>query len=299
MKKLAPVVIFVYNRLQYLKKTINNLKKNELAKDTRIFIFSDAGINYFDKIHVSKVRNYLKNIDGFKKIKIYHRKKNFGLAKNIISGVTQVFKKENKLIVIEDDILTSKNFLRYMNESLKKYENKKKVWHISGWSYNINLKIENSAYFTRVMNCWGWATWKNRWKNFRKDPEKFLRKWDEKKIKSFNIDNSYNFFSQIIRNKKKIINTWGIFWYASIFDKNKLCLNPKNSLTQNIGFGENSTNTYTISKIFESRLKKSKFDKTKLPNKLKENTIVFDTIKKEFEKNKKKSFLRKIKFLFK
>ena len=149
------------------------------------------------------------------------------------------------------------------------------------------------------MNCWGWATWKNRWKNFRKDPEKFLRKWDEKKIKSFNIDNSYNFFSQIIRNKKKIINTWGIFWYASIFDKNKLCLNPKNSLTQNIGFGENSTNTYTISKIFESRLKKSKFDKTKLPNKLKENTIVFDTIKKEFEKNKKKSFLRKIKFLFK
>ena len=126
MKNLAPVVIFVYNRLHHLKRTINNLKKNDLAKDTRIFIFSDAGTNLFDKKQVSKVREYLKNIDGFKKIKIYYRKKNLGLAKNIISGITQIFKKENKLIVIEDDILTSKNFLRYMNESLKKYESKKK-----------------------------------------------------------------------------------------------------------------------------------------------------------------------------
>ena len=146
------------------------------------------------------VRGYIKKVKGFKKKKIYYRKDNYGLAKNIISGVTEILKKEKKAIILEDDLVFSKNFLSFMNKALNFYE-KKKVFHISGWNYNLDLKIKEDSFFTRGMNCWGWATWKNRWKYFEKKPNKILSKWKNDKIKMFNFDNSYNFFSN--REKSK------------------------------------------------------------------------------------------------
>ena len=294
MNKIAPIVIFTYRRLNTLKKCIHSLKNNDLAKDSIVYFFSDGPKNKNQKKDVNKVRKYIKKITGFKKKNIFLRKNNFGLAKNIINGVSKVLKKESKVIVIEDDILVSKNFLNFMNLALSKYEKKKKVWHISGWNYNINLKISEDSYFTRGMNCWGWGTWKNRWKYFEKKPKKIIKTWKNKKIEEFNFEGSYNFFSQIIRNYNNSLNSWAIFWYASIFNKNKLCLNPKSSLTQNVGIGKKSTNTNSIEKIFNSKLKNNNNIKFQFPKKLIENVEVLDLIKKEFNRNKKISILKRI-----
>tara|TARA_Y100000591_G_scaffold203630_1_gene176218 strand:+ start:180 stop:1073 length:894 start_codon:yes stop_codon:yes gene_type:complete len=294
MKKVAPIVIFTFKRLNTLKKCVNSLKNNNLAKKSKIYFFSDGPKNETQKKNVLKVREYLKRIKGFKEKKIYYRKNNFGLANNIISGVTKVFNKEEKLIILEDDILVSKNFLKFMNLALDNYKKSRKVWHISGWNYNLDLKIKDDSYFTRGMNCWGWGTWKNRWKYFEKNPSKIIGSWTIQQINDFNFDNNINFYSQITRNLEKSLNTWAVFWYATIFKNKKLCLNPKVSLTKNLGVSSSATNSKKIEKIFNTNLKNQNIKKFKFPKKAKENSLAYEALKRQIKINKAKNLINKL-----
>lgn len=253
----SPIVIFSYNRVAKIKKLINSLKKNKEFKNSKIYIFQD---NYKKKDEkknirkIMKVKKYLSNLK-YENINVSFRKTNYGLAKNITSGVSKIFKRYEKIIVLEDDLLVSKNFLKFMNDALNFYQNKKKIWHISGWSYDIseinNLNFDN--YFLSFPSSWGWATWKNRWKYFNKNPANIIKKENIKSINRFNLDNSYNFFSQIERNFLKEINTWAVFWYYNMFKKKKLCVYPKNNLIINTGFDKNATNTKNINRLFVNK----------------------------------------------
>ena len=295
MKNLAPIALFTYNRINTLEECINSLKKNDLAKQSTLYIFSDGPKDISQKKNVEKVRIFVKKIKGFKKKIVIIKKKNIGLAKNIIYGVSKILKKNNNIIVLEDDILVTKNFLRFMNSALNNYEKNKKVWHISGWNYNISCNSKFDAYFTRGMNCWGWATWNNRWKYFQKNPEKIINEWTNKDILKFNFNGSYNFFSQIERTLSNEPNTWAVFWYAKIFQNNGLCLNPKKTLTKNIGIGKFSTNTKSVDNIFKSSYCDENFLPKKLPIKLIENKRFLAAIRKKFlSKNKIKYYISKI-----
>ena len=232
---LSPIVIFVYNRPWHTQKTIEALKNNELASESELFIYADnAKNNKIDK-QVLTVRKYIKKIDGFKKVTIVEREKNFGLADSIIEGVSQIVKKYGRVIVLEDDLVTSPFFLRYMNDALVLYKNEETVMHISGYIYPIDNKYLNDTFFIKPDTCWGWATWDRAWIYFKKDTKYYLSIFDKKMIKEFNLNNSFDYFSQIKQNGKGKINTWAIFWYASIFLRNGLSLHPSKSFVSNIG----------------------------------------------------------------
>ncbi len=291
----APIVIFTYKKYFSLKKLIQSIKKNKTYKYHKLYIFSDAPKIRTEITKVKRVRNYLNKIKGFKKKKITFRKKNFGLALNITSGISEVLKKEKFAIFLEDDLVVSRNFLNYMNLNLSKYQNNRKVWHISGFNFNIKINSKETQFFTRVANCWGWATWSNRWKNFKKNPNEIINKWSKKKIKKFNFDGTYNFFSQIQRNEDRTLNSWAIFWYSTIFNKQGLCINPIKSMTKNIGMGESATNTKKIEKILNSSVNNIDH-KIVFPKIVKENQKIFKLLKKSFNsvnnQNKLKSFLK-------
>ncbi|MFU2486565.1 hypothetical protein [Thauera sp. WH-1] len=231
----APIALFVYNRLAHTKQTIEALLRNELAEESDLTIFSDAPKNASAERSVQEVRKYIKSIEGFRSVSIIERNDNWGLAKSIIEGVTRILKEREKIIVLEDDIITSPAFLRFMNEALELYENQKKVWHISGWNYPISTKDIDETFLWRCMNCWGWATWADRWSHFEKAPSSMIELWKKEEIFSFNLDGAHNFWSQVLNNQRGRTNTWAIFWYATIFKNNGLCLNPSQSLTKNIG----------------------------------------------------------------
>jgi hypothetical protein len=239
---LAPIALFVYNRLDHTKQTITALQKNELAGKSELFIYSDASNNKNTTSEVKGVREYLRTIDGFKNITIVERKNNWGLAKSIINGVTSIVNEYGKIIVLEDDIVTSPYFLKFMNEALDFYKDEGKVWHISGWNYPLNIKTKENLFFWNTMNCWGWATWQDRWKHFNKDPEKLINNWSPEQIHSFDLKNSGVFWKQVEDNYFKKIDTWAIFWYSAIFENKGLCLNPCDSLVQNIGLDGSGTN---------------------------------------------------------
>ncbi|MDD2656654.1 MAG: glycosyltransferase [Patescibacteria group bacterium] len=274
----SPIVLFVYNRPEHTKKTIEALQKNKLAKDSELFIYSDGPKNEENIKKVNEVRKYINTIEGFKKVKIVEREKNSGLARSIIEGVTEIVNKYGKIIVLEDDIVTAPYFLKFMNDALEFYKDEKKVWHISGWNYPLDIKNNNDVFAWRVMNCWGWATWDDRWKYFEKNTDKLIKSFSKENKKAFDLDGVGGFWQQILDNKNKKIDTWAIFWYATIFKSNGLCINTTKSFVKNVGLdgsGVHCGNTDVYIKEF------FKFDKdyfSFLP-KICEDTVVVNQIK--------------------
>src|SRR5690554_3717280 len=248
IEKLAPIALFTYNRLDHSRKTIEALKANELAKETVLYIFSDGAKTEKDQTVVEELRTYFKTIKGFKKVEVIERKQNYGFAKSIIEGVTVTVNKHGKLIVLEDDVVCSPTFLSYMNEALTFYEKEKTVWHISAWTPGINDKRLPEYFFWRTMNCsGGWGTWSDRWQHFDNNIDQTIHSFTAIDKFKFSYAGIANFWRQIIGNKKGRINTWAIFWYATIFKNNGLCLTPKMSFATNIGFdgsGEHTTSKH-------------------------------------------------------
>lgn len=295
---LAPVALFVFNRLDHTIKTVESLKSNILASKTDLFIFSDGSRNSEDEKGVSEVRKYLKEITGFKSIQIKENKKNKGLANSIINGVTDVIKINSKIIVVEDDMIVSSIFLDFMNTALEKYRLNESIWHISGWNYPLNIRTKENLFFWNTMNCWGWATWEDRWKHFNKDSERLINNWSSKQINSFDLNNSGVFWKQVEDNYSGKINTWAIFWYATIFENKGLCLNPCNSLVQNIGLDGSGTNCGVNDS--ELKLDQQSLNNFIFPEKLDKSKIATNIIIKYYKK--RKSFYskvrRKLKYLF-
>ena len=213
---LAPIVLFVYNRPWHTQQTVEALKKNELAEQSELFIYCDEAKDESRRNSVDEVRRYIEKIDGFKKLTVTKRNKNWGLADSIIDGVTTIVNKYGKIIVLEDDLVTSPYFLRYMNDALEFYKDKNKVMHISGYVFPIENNDLEDTYFIKPASCWGWSTWDRAWGKFKKDSEYFIKIFDNKMIKDFNLNNSYNFFYPQVTNLFKIIQ----IKYSFPFDEN-------------------------------------------------------------------------------
>jgi len=250
LEELAPIVLFVYNRPEHTRKTVESLLKNALAGMSEIFIYSDGPKSEKDNDRIKSVRNYIHEISGFKQVKIIEREKNLGLAKSVITGVSDVFSSFEKVIVMEDDIVTSPSFLLFINEALKYYEYNKKIFSVSGYTYPITF---SQSYFHDVFisyrpSSWGWGTWKDRWKKVD---------WEIKDYKSFQSDKnaqiSFNkagedLIPMLYAQMKGKIDSWAIRWAYSHFRNYAYCLSPVKSLCKNIGTDSSGTHSATTKK---------------------------------------------------
>lgn len=271
---LAPVVLFVYNRPWHTKQTIEALQKNELASKSELFVFSDDFKNENDKFSVNKVRRLVRNIKRFKKIAIIEREKNLGLARSIITGVTQIVNKYGKIIVLEDDLIISPHFLQFMNDGLNFYEKEDKVASINSYFYPTKRKLPET-FFLNWPDCWGWGTWKRAWSLFEPNSHKLLYMIKSQKLESeLNIGDSYDYLGMLKNQIAGKNDSWAIRWHASIFLKDKLNLYPGKSLTVNIGHDRTGTHA-----DFDWRFKMQKFNMrpvkiTKIPLKRSEEAVM-------------------------
>lgn len=242
MNKYSPVIAFVYSRPEHTKKMLSALRRNNLADCTDLIIYSDGAKTVKDEPGVRAVREYINSLTGFNSITIIEREKNVGLAQSIIQGVTETIEKYGRVIVLEDDIETSPYFLKYMNDALNMYAEVRNIASISGSSYPVNMKNSaDSTYLLRIPLCWGWATWEDRWKMFKKDI-KAVSYIDKKTQKYINFDGAFDFFEQATLNSKGKLNTWFIFWYITLASNKWLTLFPSTIMAKNIGHdgsGEN------------------------------------------------------------
>ena len=297
---LAPIAIFVYNRPEHTKNLLTSLKNCELFNQTKIFIFSDdyKKKDEDDKNKVSQVRIILKKFfQSNNRVKIYYNKNNVGLYQNIINGIDIVFKKNNKIIVLEDDLILHKSFLSFMNNALEFYKNKKSIYQISGYSYPINHKNINTTYFLPLVSCWGWATWKTTWlkKNFLYKNNLLKKYYFLKKnkliLRKFNFNNTYNYFKILEKHIYKKNKTWGVLFYLNNFFNERLCVYPPYSLVNNRGFDGSGQNSLLKNNIFSNRF--SKIHDINMSLDVSQNFLINKKI--EFFFKKKLSFANKVK----
>jgi len=290
MQNLSPIALFVYNRPEHTRRTLSYLKNNLLADESRLYIFSDAAKTDTDKAKVDEVRALIRDVEGFKSVKVIERNENLGLANSIIAGVSQLVNEYEKVIVFEDDLLSSPNTLTYFNQALDRYAGTDKVMHIGAYMYPLTGNFLPQTFFYRAATSWGWATWARAWKHFEPDVDKLISQFDQKKILQFSIEGNMNFWKQIQEFKSGKNNSWAIRWYASIFLRGGLTLNPAKSLIQNIGndgsgIHSNKENMYQVAINKEAI--------TEFPTVIEENPQAHLVIK-HFLRNRKGTLLQRL-----
>lgn len=250
---IAPICLFVYNRLDQTKQTIDALKINYLAEESDLIIFSDGPKNSQALNDVEFIREYLLSIDCFKSVKIINSQVNKGLANSIIDGVSEVLNKYGKVIVLEDDLVTSKNFLTYMNQALDFYMNNTRVYSIAGYTSPIQSS-KDDVYFTKRASSWGWATWSSRWNKIEWDLENYRQDIQSKKFKEqFNRMGS-DMFKMLNDQLSGKINSWAIRWCLHQFFEDTYTVYPTISKVSNIGTGTNATHTKDSFNRFSTKL---------------------------------------------
>lgn len=232
----APIALFVYNRPWHLQQTLTALRQNELAADSELFIFADGPRQASHEDGFRQVRSVLKQrLAGFRRVTVVPRSENYGLARNIISGVTDIVEEYGEVIVLEDDMVTSPFFLQYMNEALAMYRECDEVISIHGYIYPVQQALPET-FFLRGADCWGWATWRRGWALFEADGIKLLRELRERNLtREFDFGNTYPYTRMIVKQIAGENDSWAVRWYASAFLRNKLTLYPGHSLVHNIG----------------------------------------------------------------
>ncbi|MWW25906.1 glycosyltransferase family protein [Algibacter lectus] len=241
---LVPICLFTYNRLDETILTINALKSNYLAEASDLYIFSDGGKNESASKKIEIVRKYLKTITGFKSITIFESETNKGLANSIITGVTKILDKHEKIIVLEDDLITSPNFLDFMNQSLNFYKNDANIFSISGYTFDLkSLPIDKDFYFGYRASSWGWAIWKNRWEIIDWQASDYHEFSTNKTLKKrFNRGGSD--MSGMLRNQMESkIDSWAIRFCYHQFNQDLKTVFPNKSKVQSIGFSKEATHT--------------------------------------------------------
>lgn len=235
----SPIILFIYNRPDHTRQTLEALAANELADKSDLFIYADGpkeGASQEQLEKIRETRELARSKKWCKNVTVVESQKNKGLAASIISGVTEIANKYGRVIVLEDDIVTGRHFLEFMNEALDKYEGEKKVWHVAGWRDPVKRAKDGGSYFYPTMDCWGWATWADRWQHFKKDAAYYKSVFTDEMKFHFNIEGAEpGNWQQIEDNIAGRINTWAIFWFATIFLQGGLCLAPTKSLVKNVG----------------------------------------------------------------
>ncbi|MGN0161891.1 MAG: sugar transferase [Lachnospiraceae bacterium] len=254
----APLVVFAYNRADHIKITLDCLNANELANQTDLFVFCDQAKNEKAVEAVNATRSVVDEFakdSAFHKIQVIKAKQNKGLAASIIQGVTDIINRYGRVIVVEDDLMTSADFLSYMNNALDFYEKNPKVWSISGYTSPLKSleKYPHDIYASPRGCSWGWATWKDRFEKVDwnvSDFDEFIK--DSARKRHFN-EGGPDMTEMLTRQVQGKINSWAIRWCYQESKENMYTIYPTKSRVRNIGCDDSGTHCVS-SNLYDTTL---------------------------------------------
>ena len=237
-KRRVPIVLFVFNRPDHAQRAVAALKKNDLAAESELYIYSDGARNEAEAESVAKVRAFCRDITGFARVELIERGENWGIEKSEIAALTEVLGRYEACIVLEDDLEVGRRFLEYMNLALERYRDEKKVIVVSGFSYIDAPPWRTRGqqfYFSQMTASWGWGTWADRWELFDDQNLNLDVLKTKEEQKRFDMDGARGFYQMLMEQVKNHYITWDIAWYLKAFELGLLTLTPVHSLVNNIG----------------------------------------------------------------
>jgi glycosyltransferase involved in cell wall biosynthesis len=250
---VSPIALFAYNRPDKLKAAIESLANNELSEVSDLYVFVDGPKSKKDTFLIQDIIGIVKGVNGFKSINLNTSKVNLGLASSIRQGIDFVLSLAPTVVVVEDDLIMAPTFLNYINQGLAKFKDDGRVASIQGYQYPIVPPLQN-AVALRGADCWGWATWKNRWQSSIFDAKRLYEQ-----IKLQNLQYEFDLYGAMPYThmlKDQIdgkIDSWAICWHASMFIQGLVSLYPSESLVINNGHDGKGTHG-DKSKMFDTKL---------------------------------------------
>ena len=289
------IALFAFNRPNHLRECLDSLKTNTEAASSNLTIFVDGPRQIQDRPLVNEVLEIAKETTGFKSNRIIESPINKGLAKSVIDGVTKILEENETVIVLEDDLVVSKYFLRFMQSGLVKFRNDPRVASIHGYLPDLSEEIEQ-PFFLRGADCWGWATWRDRWELSEWNGTVLLEYLKANRLVSqFNFDGAYNYLGMLERQISGENDSWAIRWHASMYTQNRLTLYPSKSLVMNIGM-DGSGRHSSASSEYDTVLTQNAMIVNGIP--ITEDERARDLFKKFFNRNKRISKGRRTMRLF-
>jgi hypothetical protein len=242
MASQAPIAIFCYRRPDHLRRTLHSLMQCEGFEASPVFVFADGPRNESEQASVKATRVVARELLG-SNARYHFNDTNRGLSASVIDGVSTVIEMHGRAIVVEDDLVLNKFFVRFMNEALDRYEDNDNVFQVSGYAFESKeIASLNRSVFLPFTTSWGLATWQRAWQQF--DPT--ARGWEllatNAELRArFNLGGAYDYATMLERQMSGQRDSWAIRWYWSVFLKGGLILFPPMSLVSNTGFDGSGT----------------------------------------------------------
>lgn len=243
----AAIALFLYKRLEHATRVVDALRRNRAAATSELCVFCDGARHETERADVALVRRFARSIDGFKHVRVVERDSNRGIARSIIDGMSEVFTRHERAIVIEDDVVCSPAALAYFNAMLEHFASWRRVSSISAFAFPRHLvplpRYPYDVYFTPRLNCWGWATWRDRWQSVTWDPPD-ADEWLSPRIAAFSRAGSD--LPELWRlHRAGQIDSWAIRWSLDQFRRGTVTVHPCESYAMSIGFDGSGTHQIT------------------------------------------------------
>jgi hypothetical protein len=214
------------------------LAANEGAGESDLFVYSDGPKTPAHAESVGEVREYVRSVTGFKSVTVIERERNLGLANSVLAGVTEVLTRSDSAVVLEDDLLTTRNFLAFVNSALSTYEGRPDVFSVTGYNYPLEIPAgyREDAYMSYRGSSWGWGTWRDRWAQVDwtvGDYDEFLRDPRAQELFRRGGDDLPQMLELQMSGQ---LDSWSIRFDYAHYKHDAFCVHPVVSKVQNIGF---------------------------------------------------------------
>ena len=236
---MTPLAIFAFRRPDHLRALLASVAKCRRLEECAITIFCDGPRGPDDADAVQAARTVAREWAAAQGAQIVERAENLGLARSIVTAVTELVNAHGRVIVVEDDMILSPDFLDFILMGLDRYEHDERALQITGFQFALEPLPKADAFFIPLASTWGWATWRRAWQHFRWQPENPERLEDSATRDRFNLEGAYP-YSTLLKNRLEGRNdSWGILWYWAVFQADGLVVFPRESLV-NVGGADGS-----------------------------------------------------------
>jgi len=236
----APVALFVYNRPDHTRRTVEALAANLGAKETTLWVFSDGPKTEATREKVDAVRAFVRTLPDaglFGEVILREAPENRGLRRSIVAGVSEVMAASGRAIVLEDDLVTAPDFVAFMSDCLDVYEADRSVGSIAGY---CPLKTPppgygHSVYAVPRSSSHGWATWKDRWEAVDWSASRFAEFWKNRALRrAFDACGSDR-SDRLRREVERGAESWSVIFGFSLLLHGQNTIVPTITRIRNIG----------------------------------------------------------------
>lgn len=242
----AAVAFFIFNRPA---TTLKVFRAIAAARPPKLFVIADGprADRPGEEALCREARAVIDAVDWPCALRTNYSETNLGCKTRISSGLDWVFSQTDEAIILEDDCLPEPGFFPFCEQLLERYRGDERVHMIRGSNLLQGRRFtDDSYYFSRFYNIWGWATWARAWKHY----DIAMREWPRLRDSDWlpqmlptkaMADMAHYFFEET--HARDRFTTWDYQWVFSGWQRNALCAVPSSNLVTNIGFGEGATHT--------------------------------------------------------